>query len=365
MDWLSFGGSVGGSILGTLANMWSTNKTNKNNIQMQREANETNLTAVRETNQANMDLAEFQYLKNLEQWQRENEYNSPAKQMERLAAAGLNPNLVYQSIGNQAGSSPSYSAPELKAGQVQAPSIQRYQDFGDFGVSNSLRVLNESRMTGAQVNNLEEQNTLLKIDARAKAQEMIMQQMKIAGQAIENSKSELQYKLAKDTYKISYDIMEQNLRKLQKDINKTDTETTNIQANTALTQSNIVLNAIRGRLTEAQISKISAELPLITAQIANVQANTRNTLSEVESKEYRNLEYIRYGLTPSDPLWARSLVAAMEYAGVDKDIIRAAISGTTAVGGIGEFAADMFKSFVPKPKIVLPRAGSGGNYGRR
>ena len=47
------------------------------------------------TNDANMKLAQYQYEQNLAQWNRENEYNSPKEQMARLAAAGLNPNLVY------------------------------------------------------------------------------------------------------------------------------------------------------------------------------------------------------------------------------------------------------------------------------
>lgn len=46
-------------------------------------------------NEANRQLAEYQNEWNLSQWHRENEYNSPAQQMARLKAAGLNPNLAY------------------------------------------------------------------------------------------------------------------------------------------------------------------------------------------------------------------------------------------------------------------------------
>ena len=46
-------------------------------------------------NRANMRLLERQNQFNIDQWNRENEYNSPIRQMERLKAAGLNPNLVY------------------------------------------------------------------------------------------------------------------------------------------------------------------------------------------------------------------------------------------------------------------------------
>lgn len=37
---------------------------------------------------------------NVAQWNRQNEYDSPAAQMQRLQAAGLNPDLVYSQLGN-------------------------------------------------------------------------------------------------------------------------------------------------------------------------------------------------------------------------------------------------------------------------
>ena len=40
-------------------------------------------------------LAEYQYQKDLEMWNKQNEYNNPSNQMARLKDAGLNPNLVY------------------------------------------------------------------------------------------------------------------------------------------------------------------------------------------------------------------------------------------------------------------------------
>lgn len=42
-------------------------------------------------------LMELQYQQNLDLWNKQNEYNSPSAQMQRLQAAGLNPNLVYGS----------------------------------------------------------------------------------------------------------------------------------------------------------------------------------------------------------------------------------------------------------------------------
>lgn len=50
---------------------------------------------------------------NMEMWEKQNEYNTPANQMKRYFDAGLNPNLIY-SQGNAGNAS---SAPEMKAYQ--------------------------------------------------------------------------------------------------------------------------------------------------------------------------------------------------------------------------------------------------------
>lgn len=65
---------------------------------------------------ANRELAEYQYQRDLEMWNRQNEYNNPANQMARLKAAGLNPNMVYGSgnaAGNVSSQLPKYNAPEV------------------------------------------------------------------------------------------------------------------------------------------------------------------------------------------------------------------------------------------------------------
>lgn len=55
-------------------------------------------------------LMKEQNAMNIANWKMQNEYNSPAAQMARFQAAGLNPNLIYGQ-SNTAGSLPSVSAP--------------------------------------------------------------------------------------------------------------------------------------------------------------------------------------------------------------------------------------------------------------
>ena len=60
---------------------------------------------------ANREMAEYQYSKELEMWNRMNDYNSPESQMQRFAAAGLNPNLIYgQGNSGNASTMPHYQA---------------------------------------------------------------------------------------------------------------------------------------------------------------------------------------------------------------------------------------------------------------
>ena len=71
--------------------------------------------------------------KAMQAWQIANDYNHPIQQMERLKAAGLNPNLVYGSgsvTGNTSG------APALVGGQVSTGTESLFR-----GINNMMGVL--------------------------------------------------------------------------------------------------------------------------------------------------------------------------------------------------------------------------------
>jgi len=91
-------GSLISGLFGTFNNQQSIEEQKKEN----QKAREHNLSLARLQNQWNID-----------QWNRENEYNSPAAQMQRFAAAGLNPDLIYgqQTTGGQISGSLTSGAP--------------------------------------------------------------------------------------------------------------------------------------------------------------------------------------------------------------------------------------------------------------
>lgn len=105
--------NVVGSLIsgvGSIAGMIGQNKIVDKQISAQREENRLN-------RYYNQMLARQQNQWNLEQWNRENAYNSPLAQMYRLRQAGLNPDLMYGqgTTGNSAGS------PEMTSGAPSEP----------------------------------------------------------------------------------------------------------------------------------------------------------------------------------------------------------------------------------------------------
>ena len=95
-------------------------------IQAQKEENAAN-------RRYNLMLAEKQNRWNLEQWQRNNDYNTPSAVMSRLREAGVNPHMYY-SKGNAMGGV-SNASPEMTAGAPSSPidtsGLLQQRTYGD------------------------------------------------------------------------------------------------------------------------------------------------------------------------------------------------------------------------------------------
>lgn len=88
------------------------------------------------TIRANQQQAQYAYSQDLAAWNRQNAYNTPAAQMQRLKDAGLNPNLIYgngSAATGQATQMPKYNAPTLQYNYkplVDLPQmLSAYQDM--------------------------------------------------------------------------------------------------------------------------------------------------------------------------------------------------------------------------------------------
>lgn len=195
-------------------------------------------------NRYNRKQADKEWRRNLEQWNRENAYNSPSAQMARFQEAGLNPNLMYaQGNAGNAGSSPSYESNE--SADLALPMIGLYQSL--VGMHNNTRSVDSQVATAgtqqalnrASASNLGVQNdNLVKtghlIDAQVgetiqrqlkEAQEAITETLRQHGYELDNKKKEglmdYEFRLAEANAQMA----EQNVTRFEKDMRYLDAQT--------------------------------------------------------------------------------------------------------------------------------------------
>lgn len=147
------------------------------------------VNAVREQNKGNMALAQYQFDKNLEMWNLQNAYNSPAEQMKRFKDAGLNPNLIYgQGTSGNADAPPKYDAPQMNA----------YTGFGDFGASAAGQQISNAMMSYAQIKKTQAETEQIRQNTLNLGQEGQMLDLKLIYQGLINSKTRDEAKIWKD-----------------------------------------------------------------------------------------------------------------------------------------------------------------------
>lgn len=106
---------VGGAVIGGIGSLLGGLFGSKS----QKSANSANLQIARETNKLNRDLFYANQSWQEEMWNKQNAYNDPSAQAQRLSAAGFNPYLSDTDAGT-ASSMPSMSAPTMQGATMQS-----------------------------------------------------------------------------------------------------------------------------------------------------------------------------------------------------------------------------------------------------
>lgn len=150
------GSGITSSVFGALSSVLQNHFANKQADKMLEQQKEIN----QQTFEQNQALAHQQNQYNIEQWNRENQYNSPKAQMARFAAAGLNPDLIY----NQ--SNTSASSPSLVAGTPQNPtSIAQIRQAALQQSAQLQNTFAQNRLLNAQARNIEANTRKTSADA--------------------------------------------------------------------------------------------------------------------------------------------------------------------------------------------------------
>lgn len=246
------------------------------------------------TNKAQMKLAEYQYEKNLEMWNRQNEYNLPSNQRQRLLDAGLNPALMYGSghVTNTASDAPSYDAPHLGA----------YTNFGDLGASGSINAYLAASKTNAEIDNIEEDTILKKWN-----QQLLQMQRQgvitdIAQKMLAMSRTRVEMKFWEDIAKAGRDQAVHTAENLVKQGEYIDANIRSANASAELTEENaetvrqsrayIIDNLIKeGKHIDAQTYAAIAAGHSSEAQASNARAQAQyyDNLSRKASEEIKFL----------------------------------------------------------------------------
>ena len=161
---ISGGAGIISGLFGALGQNIAINKQ----IKAQQEENEKNRTY-------NFNLAQLQNKWNLEQWNRENEYNSPAQQMARLKAAGLNPDMMYQ---NGTSGLTAASSPSMTAGAPSSPV--------DMSALGQKRTIGDAVHQGLQDSLLGAQIDLMRSEANKNNKEAGLTESRTRGQDLTN-----------------------------------------------------------------------------------------------------------------------------------------------------------------------------------
>ena len=127
------------------------------------KANQMNLQIARETNQANRENQEYQNAWNLEQWNRENEYNSPLEKRKRLEAAGLNP--IFYGLDGVANAGSLQSAPFTAVNG--APMLNSGEFLGN-SIANAAKTAAEIELMRSQAKKNDAERSLTEVETETK-----------------------------------------------------------------------------------------------------------------------------------------------------------------------------------------------------
>lgn len=215
---------------------------------------------------------------NIDMWNRQNAYNTPAEQMRRFKEAGLNPNLIYgQGNSGNASNAPQF---EQLAEQGYTP-----LDLGN-SVSN-FRSIYDLRMQNVQMDRLQAQIELDK-------QSAIVKNLEGISKAMENEKLSASLPYAKDMARLSFEALDASVKKTLADTQFT------IDSNQRAKAMND--QSIMESMERIYASQTGRQL---TAQ------QTKNLREEFNVKQLDS-ELARQGIRPNDPLYWRLVENMLE-----------------------------------------------------
>lgn len=218
-------------------------------LKQQNELDKRQIAAEKRQFDYNKQLQNYAYQKNLEQWQRENEYNSPSAQMDRYRQAGLNANLIYGQ-SNLAASSPEMSIGDVGSGTAQTAAPLDVEGI-NIDPASLQRLINETKLADANTENIN-------ADTEKKKEETENVEEDTRGKKIEND--------------FKQDLNPVKLEQAAQDLEKTASE------------NKLIQSQVKNTNLDSALKKYEQELKQLDIQIKRVEADHADELMELRIK---------------------------------------------------------------------------------
>lgn len=222
------------------------------------------------------EMYERQKSDNLANWNLSNEYNSPQAQMQRLQAAGLNPNLIYGSGGQTGGTASPMAAPDRGSYSHQPIQTDLATPFASF---------TDTAIKNAQLDNLKAQNTDIVNSAILKGAQTIAT---LTGS--ENTKFKTDF--LRDTQHITRAFMAEQANKMHYDQYQSQSA-----ASVADEKNQLSISSLKQNLDNMKQTGQTIKL--------------RNALMEIEQ------DMRKQGIQPNDPIYMRMISRLLADQGVN------------------------------------------------
>lgn len=210
--------------LGGIAQSLIDRKTSQQNLRMEQDYNTV--------------AAATAYARDVEMWNRQNEYNTPEAQMKRYSEAGLNPHLIYgQGTPGNASGMPNYQNVRTN---VNTPSVNLTSAFNMLSQYQDLQIKSS-------------QNDLIKEQSKVAHQSALTDALRSANIAANTENTKFQTSLSKSLRQNTIDVAKQNLRNMMKDFDVKD-----IQIRSG--QEDIILKKWENKIKDLGVSPSSSNM---------------------------------------------------------------------------------------------------------
>ena len=255
-------------------------------------------------NAENRAFAEATYAKQradaLADWERNNQYNAPVQQMNRLRQAGLNPNLVYGKGADNTATMARASNSQL--GNAIAPRIDT------LGMGGMLAKYIQLKQIKTQTDNVEANTSTAKMEAALKGAQTAQLAASTATTAFELDKSKALMDSQVKQAQLNNELTQSNITNLQQQTNinldRNEREQLSNSANVQKTLQEILTEKLKQAQIEQSTKRDVAQTAVLTQDIDNMKEALKNMQKEGALKQW-DVEQRAKGIYPNDPFYFR------------------------------------------------------------